>query len=305
MSRRLTDSQRRTLGELERRLASIAVLPSVVSRLSALDADSPTFAEEVTHLARSDPPFALRLIRLANQVARPGGGVSVDSIPTAIFRVGARALAELVLTHSVIEVFVPRTRAQRHLWVHSIQVAATTRVLARLTPEWGVSPEQGYLAGLLHDIGRFVLFEHRPEDLGRVDEMDADSPQSLIEAEVAVCGFDHAELGWHVCKHWSLPEVVTALVKNHHTYHDAEECVPREVETMLRLVQRADSLSFCLLRDPVLWQRPQSEITAAIATAWRSQAGAAAALQPDRMASHLREIEHETNVAANIVGLRS
>jgi putative nucleotidyltransferase with HDIG domain len=299
---KLTDAQRRTLEDLESRLDRIAVLPAVVSTLAALDPDADTFPDAVTELARRDPPFALRLLRLANQLS-VRRAEAVDTIPQAIFRAGARRLADLVLTQSVVEVFVPRTRGQRHLWLHSIQVATAARLLARLRPEWGVNPEQAYAAGLLHDIGRFVLFEHRMEELGRIDDIGVGSPRELIEAEVQVCGFDHAELGWHVCQQWALPATLSALVRSHHVARDGSDRIPPEVLMLVRTVQLADCISFSLLRDPRLAQRSAGERSAAVAAMLHANGGAASLPRPVDLAEHLLSIEQDSRQAAAAVGV--
>jgi len=67
--------------------------------------------------------------------ARRAGYADVDTIPAALARVGTRTLAELILALSAIEVFVPRTRQQRDLWMHSLTALSasciTTCTIAR------------------------------------------------------------------------------------------------------------------------------------------------------------------------------
>jgi HD-like signal output (HDOD) protein len=63
-------------------LEHIALLPSVISRLAALDLNSPTATEDIVALIRRDPPLALRLLRLANSPILGGRGVT--NIPDAI-----------------------------------------------------------------------------------------------------------------------------------------------------------------------------------------------------------------------------
>jgi putative nucleotidyltransferase with HDIG domain len=187
-------------------------------------------------------------MRLANYRNRSKGGI--DTIPHAIIEVGTNNLANLILSLSVVEVFVPHTRGQRNLWIHSIQTAMTARRLAILRPDLGLEVEQCFLAGLLHDIGRFVIFEHRPEEMAQLDESDVDDPRELVAAELRVCGFDHAALGHEVCRRWRLPETVCAMVRVHHMYGENRQPVPPEVAALVRLVQQADCFSFGLLRNP-------------------------------------------------------
>ena len=248
MQAELTALQRRTMEALDSRLSEIALLPSVISRLAALDMDAPGATDEIIGLVRSDPPLALRLLRLAN--ATVAGTAEIDTIPGAILRVGTKGLARTILALAVVEVFVPRTRGQRNLWIHSIQTAVAARRIAEVRPEAGLGGEECYLAGLLHDIGRFVIFENRPHELAQIDESDVRGPRELIEAERRVCGFDHAALGYEVCRRWRMPEPVSEMVRAHHHYGESRRRVPQEVAGMVQLVQEADCLSFGLLHMP-------------------------------------------------------
>ena len=230
-----------------------------------------------------------------------GGAESdrLDSIPDAILRVGVRPLADLLLSLSVVEVFIPRTPGQRNLWVHSIQVAMAARRLAQLHPQTGIGPEQAYLAGLLHDIGRFVMFEHRPSDLGQIDEAAVGNPKELVEAELRICGFDHAELGWHVCEQWKVAEMVTAMVRYHHRYRDTLAAVPPEVVGLVRLVQQADFMSFGLLQNPALPHQPDRQA----ALERLLQVGGEPLVPVAACADHLADIDRESRLAASLVDI--
>jgi hypothetical protein len=51
----LSEIQRKTLAILEARIDQVALLPSVVSKLSKIDIDSVDATEEIESLIRSDP----------------------------------------------------------------------------------------------------------------------------------------------------------------------------------------------------------------------------------------------------------
>src|SRR5579862_1297927 len=210
----LTELQRRTIAGLESRIEHIALLPAVVGRLAALDLDSPDATDQIVALVRSDPPLALRLLRLANSSVAGEGGI--DTIPEAILRVGSLGLANIILALSVVEVFMPHTRGQRNLWVHSIQTASAARRFAALRPDMGLGMEECFLADLLHDIGRFLIFESLPQEMAQLDEAAVVSPLELVAAERQVCGFHHAAIGYEVCRRWNLPESVCKMIRVHH-----------------------------------------------------------------------------------------
>jgi putative nucleotidyltransferase with HDIG domain len=301
MGSTLAELQRRTIESLESRLEQIAMLPSVIARLAALDLDSPTATDEIVALIRSDPPLALRLMRLANYRNQGGGGI--DTIPAAIVEVGAHNLANLILALSVVEVFVPHTRGQRSLWIHSIQTAMAARRLAVLRPDMGLGMEQCFLAGLLHDIGRFVIFEHRPEEMAQLDEAAVADPRELVAAELKVCGFDHATLGNEVCRRWRLPETVCEMVRVHHVYGEDRRAVPPEVAALVRLVQQADCCSFGLLRNPALSSRSDAERISSVEASLHPLPKSERILPTAKLAAELINIDREARLAAAVINI--
>ncbi len=105
---------------------------------------------------------------------------------------------------------------------------------------------QAYLSGLLHDIGRFVMFEHAPENLLRVDESHWHSPEELIEADVEVFKFTHSELGFLACSRWGLPGDLAETVRRHHEKLDGS-FVPGSVEAYILCIEIADRLDMMIL----------------------------------------------------------
>lgn len=242
---------RQTLAKLDEKLQDLPMLPMVVSRLITLDPDSDAYFDELLTLAETDPPFAARILNMANS-ASSHPSKQIARLSNAIVRVGSRAIANLVSTMAVMRVFVPTTSGQRFLWAHAIEVAVCSRIIARNREVHGLS-EEAYLVGLLHDIGHFVMFDKSPDDLTRIEATNWRSPTDIISAERDLCGFTHSELGWHICHHWELPDLVADVVHNHHTYDPqryADQELDHTAQELIRIVQMGDILSTMLFRDP-------------------------------------------------------
>jgi HD-like signal output (HDOD) protein len=79
-----------------------------------------------------------------------------------------------------------------------------------------LEPDEVYLAGLLHDLGRFILYLEAPESVRDVEESAWETPQELIDAEMRVCGFDHAQLGYLAAIQWRLPQRLANVIRSHH-----------------------------------------------------------------------------------------
>lgn len=242
---------RQTLAKLDEKLQDLPMLPMVVSRLIQLDPDSDVYFDELLSLAETDPPFAARILNMANS-ASSHPSKQIVRLSNAIVRVGSRAIANLVSTMAVMRVFVPTTSGQRFLWAHAIEVAVCCRIIARNKEVHGLS-EEAYLVGLLHDIGHFVMFDKSPDELARIEATNWRSPTDVIRAERDLCGFTHAELGWHICHHWELPELVAQVIHNHHIYnpeHYNDQDLDHTTRELIRIVQMADMLSTMVFRDP-------------------------------------------------------
>jgi putative nucleotidyltransferase with HDIG domain len=227
--------------KLARHLEDLPVLPGVVSRLLALDPADDDHADRVSELIQAEPNFSTRLLAYANSaVSAPAS--PVISIPAAVTRVGSLGATDLVLTLGVTAVFVPRDSWDRSLWRHSIQVAIVARALTLATRPADVTPEDAYAAGLIHDVGRFVMFQHAPADLRRIDEGSWTTPDELIAAENEICGMNHADLGALACDNWGIPELIVEAVRRHHDRVEGEPA--STVERVEHLIAVADLLVF-------------------------------------------------------------
>lgn len=237
----------------------LPLLPSVVVRVLALDSRSDRYFDELVALAEEDPTFAVRLIRVANApLSAPS--TPIVTVRQAVVRIGARECAALVTSVAVSRVFVPRTTAQRSLWVHALQVAVAARTIAGLSLGGALVPGHAYLAGLLHDIGRFVMFEAANEDLGRVDETHWVTPEELLHNERQLLGYDHVKLGLLVCRRWSLPPDIAEVIALHHDYGLAAARPVAAPAELIRAVQMADLLSVRLMLTPDFADREPEDI---------------------------------------------
>jgi HD-like signal output (HDOD) protein len=246
-----------TLGRLQERIDKLPLLPDVVISLLRLDRRADDYFDKVFALLRSDPAFATRLLRYANSAAiAPAQPVS--SLERALMLVGCNGAVSLVVAHSATQVFVPRHDWERDLWRHAFDVACLMRTLAPKVSDASIDPEQAYLFGLLHDIGRFVLYLEAPDELRDVDETEWDSPEALIEAERSICGFTHAELGYLAMRKWHLPSNLAFAVRHHHSPRLAVNEVAAADIPLIWLVRDADWISVVLAMRNERWRSMNS-----------------------------------------------
>lgn len=200
---------------IERHIDELPVLPTVVAQLMCLDPKGDSFFDEVRRIIETDPNFSARVLTAANSAAS-SPKEPITTVRAAVTRLGSISASNLILSFAVTRVFVPKNAWERSLWRHALQVAVAARALAARARDPDVNPDEAYACALLHDVGRFVLFQAAPDQLRRVDESQWHTPEEMIAQERAICGLTHTELGALACAKWRLPDTVTAVVRDHH-----------------------------------------------------------------------------------------
>ena len=196
------------------------------------------YYERVDAYISADPALAARVLQFANSTA-VGAARPATTLRAALMLVGAAGAVNYVVARSAINVFIPRASWQRDLWHHALNVAALCRQFAEeFAP--GIPSEQAYLAGLLHDVGRLILYLEAPEQLREVEETDWASPEALVEAEKSVCGFTHTELGYLAACKWRLPTSLAALIRTHHAVEMHATGIAREGLPLWRILRFSD-----------------------------------------------------------------
>jgi len=227
-------------GPFDVKLDQLPVLPAVVTRLMSLSPGSDGYFEEVLSISSEDPALAVRVIHAANS-ALSAPRQPIETLQGAVARLGAAHIGQLVAALAVKEVFVPRSRGEIDLWIHAVEVATTCRLMVASAP-FGVDQHHAYLCGLLHDIGRFVMFDHLPEHLRGLDAPGWEVPNPHIAVESELFGFDHADIGQRLCMKWSIPKRIGGVVHEHHRRQDLHPPISAEAR-LVALVQMADRLS--------------------------------------------------------------
>ncbi|MBT9555479.1 MAG: HDOD domain-containing protein [Myxococcales bacterium] len=235
-----------TLAKLQQHLDELPVLPVVLVGLLRADPKSESYFEDVERLVLSDPAFTTRILRYANSAASAPSRPIVR-VREALSRLGSAGAVNLILASSAARVFVPRYEWSKALWIHALGVAALARALAPLSRRQPrIDAEVAYVCGLLHDIGRFILYLESPEELHRVDESDWSTPAELIAAERALCGFTHAELGGQAALKWGLPEGLAELILHHH--EAPTPSTPAPMARLMELIRAADWLDVSIAK---------------------------------------------------------
>lgn len=206
--------QRRVL----KRVNDIPSLPQfVIETLKKLD-DPKSSAADVANKLSRDEGLVIRVLRLANS-AYYGLSRRISSVSEAISFLGFKTVKSIVLAASVYKFmdssFTGYALDRGDLWKHSQSVASTARFLA--TRVKGVDPEEAYIAGMVHDIGKIVLNDYVRFGYSIIIRLVEEEQLPFTDAEKQVLGFDHAQVGGLVIEQWNLPEIYMYTTSNHHS----------------------------------------------------------------------------------------
>lgn len=215
------------LERLVEEVSTIHSLPMFYSRLSEA-IDHPRFSiADIAKIISEDQGLTARILRLANSPLF-GYFSKIETITQAVTIIGVLQVRELALAISVMDVFagIPESLVNmEQFWRHSLATGVAARHLATNMREAGL--ERFFVAGILHDVGRLVLYVRLPELSLEMLERCRESGELLHRVEREVLGFDHAEVAGALLRRWKIPARVAEPVERHHNCARGEQ-YPRE-----------------------------------------------------------------------------
>ncbi|MBN1141279.1 MAG: HDOD domain-containing protein [Deltaproteobacteria bacterium] len=212
---------------LHQEIAKIAVLSPNASRLLEINSKPDHSLNDIIQLVKFDAALTAKTLRIVNSAAfnllQP-----INSIDRAISFLGERMIVGMVIAESAGEVFQKGLPGYESypgdLWRHDLFTAFASREVAKYAKE-ELEKELAFTAGLLHDIGKFVISSHLEGTAEKaVKVIDSGEASDYLNAEVQFSGHHHAELGFELAKHWKLPEAIQEVIRYHHEPSKALEC---------------------------------------------------------------------------------
>ena len=176
----------------------LPTLHEVALKVREVAEDENATITDLSRILTRDPAMSARILRVANSpMVRTS--VPITDVNTAISRLGIDFTTNLVIGIAMEQMFQATNelidQRMRECWHRSLEVAATTQVLARHFTK--LPADQALLAGLVHQIGVLPILAY------------AESSEGLLQDSLSlthVIDRLHPELGAHVLRSWSLPD---------------------------------------------------------------------------------------------------
>jgi putative nucleotidyltransferase with HDIG domain len=224
--------------ELLAALRDLPPLPSVVLELvESLGHEELSAAQYAAKISR-DQALAAKTLRLANS-SFYGRGRRVHSVAEAISVLGLRTVRAVVTAAGMAGSFRRRPGFDHNaFWRHSIGSALCAQALAgELRRD---DADLAFTVGLLHDIGRLALASAFAPAYAEVEQWRRDQDCPDGDAERAVLGIDHAEVGGLIARQWNFAPSIVDAIREHHAPPDAGEV------TLTGIAHVADAVAHAL-----------------------------------------------------------
>lgn len=217
------------------KVGDLPAVPEIVAEVMALTEDPNAGLSSVAETIERDPALTVKLLKISNS---PYYGMRqvVGSLKLALVILGIREVRNIVLGISVLDAFQDQrahsSLGQNHFWEHSFKAGALAK---RLSDHFELGRQgEDFVSGLLHDIGKLVLWRELEGEYDAVFKESEGRPAALHEVEREAFGFDHAEVGAALAHHWNLPETLVDAIGYHHANQDklAEATDPQLAATV-------------------------------------------------------------------------
>lgn len=213
-------------------LKNLPTLPTIATEILRIVREDRLSVNQMLPVIEKDPPLAMKILHIANS-AYYGVRREIKSLRNAVVMLGLNEISRIALAFSVIRVLSPKDGEidWRNLWRHSIACGYIAQIIAERA---GMGLYDGlYSLGLLHDIGKIVLYKVDSENYLKVFEKLKGDVRGDCEREYF--GLTHEEAGEIVAKKWKLPVEFITVIGHHHSIDEIEDERLKDAAAMINV----------------------------------------------------------------------
>ena len=188
---------------------ALGATPAVLVKVDEMTHDPNTDIETVGALLRNDGPLVAEIIRISNSPYYAPATFYTNLI-SAINFIGLRGVIRVVNLSLARQIFARDLPSYgvtaADYWSDSVAAALVMEAVAKHT---GLNTADAHTLGILHSIGR-VLINRVIEEKGFAIFWDGQQP--IEKWERSAVGFDFAEAGAMLLKHWHFPSATCDVI---------------------------------------------------------------------------------------------
>lgn len=210
VERKTIDHVLRTLNDKRKLKGLIPNLPEMLINLLDALKDPHDDVFTFVDIIEKDPSFAAEVLKLANTAKYNHSNHDVIHLRKATSFLGLSGLMKIASTLLMADVIPCQPNHYklygRLIWTHSVQCATLCELIAK---EEKQNQSDAYFIGLIHDLGRIIIFNCLSEAMG--ESFAAFAPCSN-EYKIAMTKMS-MNMTYFIAKEWGLPQVYVEALK--------------------------------------------------------------------------------------------
>ncbi len=218
-------------------IENLPPFPDIINRLNAEMNKESIDLTAVSRIIETDPSLTAHFLRLVNTAFYAPVDGRFTTVQQALVRLGVPETRKICMTFAAMKIFESPSGLVDHkkFWKHCISTALMSQSLvASRRPV--KDKNMIFTAGLLHDMGIYILDIYFPEYYAKVREVAEKEQRQVHEVEKELLGMDHGEISSLLLAKWGLPEVIYDAVEFH---HEPDRC-PQETKWLCQVVHLSE-----------------------------------------------------------------
>ncbi len=212
-------------------------LPHILTKLLNACMDDEVSFDVISDLISSDAALTAKVIAAANSPIY-GHANQLTSLKHTLMFLGLETIKSIAITASVQQFFskydANKGQQLAEFWEHSLLTALISKQLAALVHYH--SPDEAYLAALLHDVGKLVFQLDQPQTYQLILKQATETEQ-LINLERDTFQCSHDELGAYLLSEWGLSSFIADAVR----YHHAPQTLIHDAHLLVKILNTANT----------------------------------------------------------------
>jgi putative nucleotidyltransferase with HDIG domain len=198
-------------------IKTIPAFPATGNKVAQLLDKEDYSVSQVANIIKFDPSMTANILKMANS-AYFSPLHRISNINDAVIYLGQKNLLRAIQTAGISKYYKKGASGYfdktTDLWEHCVAVALMSQILSKKIT--GKEDMTLYTAALLHDVGKIIMGEFVRDSLAKISLLVSEKNMSFLEAEEAVLGINHADLGGKIAEHWNFPVEITEAIAYHH-----------------------------------------------------------------------------------------
>lgn len=206
------------LKQITSKIGDLPPMLATAMKAMQMTKDPKVAARDLQSVISQDQALSARILRIVNSAVYCFRR-KVSTISHAVAILGMETIRSIIMAASIHQLYQSGMRMANDLGTklmadHSWGSAVAARVIAQRV-RYG-NPEEAFLCGLMHDIGKPVLLQSMPiEYLPIVNEVYMGG-STFHELEMLALGFSHAHVGALLAAKWNFPPQLSEAIGYHH-----------------------------------------------------------------------------------------